>query len=121
MELPGLGQVEIKVNPELSIHVSPQTLEKQKDVLTNYCKAIPEQDRTGFLLFIRHTKQDHFLGQLLMAIGDHYKIWKRFPETYVPWNLPNWPCAHKINKEKGKEPLRSRTDDSSSTRTSGSS
>ena len=93
LELPTPNSIEIKVNPDLSIHVSPETLDKKKDVIVRYCQDIPKVDREGFPLFIRHTKQCPFLGQLLLAVGEHYKIWKRFPELYIPWNLPVWPYA----------------------------
>lgn len=100
LEVEGPNTTKITVSPGLDIHINNILLSQNKEEIVSYCKGIPEDDLTGINLFKMHTNQDKFLGLMLMAVGEHYKLWDRFPSVKLPWNLPHFPCVVLPPKEK---------------------
>ena len=102
LDVEGPNTTNIKVSPDLSLHINNFLMNDNKDFIVNYCKKIPDTDLTGIEMFKRHTGQDKFLGLMLMAIGEHFKIWNRFPSTSIPWNLSHFPCVVRAPEKKLK-------------------
>ena len=110
LDVEGLNTTKIEVSPGLEVHVNNFLLDQNKERIVSYCKGIPENDLTGINLFKMHTNQDRFLGLMLMAIGEHYKVWDRFPSVKLPWNLPHFPCAVLPPKDKKIKHLQYKSD-----------
>ena len=102
LDIAGPNTTELEVSKDLKVCINNFVAEENKEYLLEYCKSIPDEDLTGIHLFKTHTGQNRFLALMLMAFGEHHKIWDRFPSVKLPWNLSHFPCVVKAPKKRLK-------------------
>ena len=93
LDLEGPTTFKLYLTPKIVVNICKNRLSLNRDEVCGICSNIPDKDLSSWQFLQKHTDYDKFSALLLIALGEELKMWKRFPERTLSWNIPNWPYA----------------------------